>query len=233
MQAPGIENRTSLVHRFIPITMWLPKYERTWLTRDAIAGATLWGLLIPEMIAYAGLAGLPPQAGLYTLLASLVLYAVFGTSRQRAGCLRPDHRGRRGHQPGGRGDRPRRQRRARHHQRRGTRQTGRHAGQARCPVRDRPSPRTSRGDRCEGRVAGRGRRRPRVRQPEHRRSVGHDAARKPPAKRRGEPSSTSAEGRARHPSTGWRCGHGKRLGCRCSGQDLRNAPRRAGCAQRL
>ena len=42
-----------------------------------------------------------------------------------------------------------------------------------------------------------------------------------------------AEGRARHPSTGWRCGHGKRLGCRCSGQDLRDAPRRAGCAQRL
>jgi high affinity sulfate transporter 1 len=46
-----------------------------------IAGFTIWGLLIPEMIAYASLAGLPPQAGLYTLLASLVLYAVFGTSR--------------------------------------------------------------------------------------------------------------------------------------------------------
>ena len=48
---------------------------------DAVAGATIWGLLIPEMIAYAGLAGLPPQAGLYTLLASLGLYAIFGTSR--------------------------------------------------------------------------------------------------------------------------------------------------------
>jgi SulP family sulfate permease len=41
----------------------------------------VWGLLIPEMIAYASLAGLPPQAGLYTLLASLALYAIFGTSR--------------------------------------------------------------------------------------------------------------------------------------------------------
>ena len=50
-------------------------------TKDAIAGATIWGLLIPEMIAYASLAGLPPQAGLYTLIASLALYAIFGTSR--------------------------------------------------------------------------------------------------------------------------------------------------------
>lgn len=46
-----------------------------------IAGATVWGLLVPESIAYAGLAGLPPQAGLYTLLATLAAYAVFGTSR--------------------------------------------------------------------------------------------------------------------------------------------------------
>lgn len=69
------------MHRFVPITGWLPRYERSWLRFDVIAGATVWGLLIPEMIAYASLAGLPPQAGLYTLLASLALYAVFGTSR--------------------------------------------------------------------------------------------------------------------------------------------------------
>jgi hypothetical protein len=42
---------------------------------------TIWGLLVPETIAYAGLAGLPPQTGLYTLLASLAAYAFFGTSR--------------------------------------------------------------------------------------------------------------------------------------------------------
>ena len=51
------------LRRYVPILGWLPRYQRTWLTRDAIAGATIWGLLIPEMIAYAGLAGLPPQAG--------------------------------------------------------------------------------------------------------------------------------------------------------------------------
>jgi SulP family sulfate permease len=70
------------VARWAPIASWLPRYQRGWLAGDAIAGFTIWGLLIPEMIAYASLAGLPPQAGLYTLLASLVLYAIFGTSRQ-------------------------------------------------------------------------------------------------------------------------------------------------------
>lgn len=68
--------------RFVPALSWVPAYQRAWLTRDAVAGFTIWGLLVPEMIAYSSLAGLPPQAGLYTLLASLVLYAIFGTSRR-------------------------------------------------------------------------------------------------------------------------------------------------------
>lgn len=46
-----------------------------------LAGLTLWGLLVPEAMAYAGIAGLPPQAGLYTLVASLLVYALFGTAR--------------------------------------------------------------------------------------------------------------------------------------------------------
>lgn len=70
-----------LLHRLVPILTWLPAYNLRWLRFDVVAGATIWGLLVPEMIAYAGLAGLPPQAGLYTLLATLVAYAVFGTSR--------------------------------------------------------------------------------------------------------------------------------------------------------
>ncbi len=70
------------VRRWLPIVAWLPGYELGWLRFDAIAGATIWGLLVPESIAYAGLAGLAPQAGLYTLLATLAAYAVFGTSRQ-------------------------------------------------------------------------------------------------------------------------------------------------------
>lgn len=81
MPSPGPPDQPSALHRFAPITAWLPRYDRSWLRFDLIAGVTLWGLLIPEMIAYASLAGLPPEAGLYTLVASLALYAVLGTSR--------------------------------------------------------------------------------------------------------------------------------------------------------
>ena len=69
------------IRRFIPILSWLPSYDRSWLTVDIIAGLTLWGLVVPEAMAYAGIAGLPPQAGLYTLLAALLVYALLGTSR--------------------------------------------------------------------------------------------------------------------------------------------------------
>jgi SulP family sulfate permease len=67
--------------RYLPFLVWLPKYERGWLRADVIAGLTLWGLVVPEAMAYAGIAELPPQAGLYTLLASLLIYALLGTSR--------------------------------------------------------------------------------------------------------------------------------------------------------
>src|SRR3990172_3587644 len=80
-----MENKTkpqsNLLTRYLPILEWLPKYERAWLTIDIIAGLTLWGLVVPEAMAYAGIAGLPPQAGLYTLLAALLMYALLGTSR--------------------------------------------------------------------------------------------------------------------------------------------------------
>ncbi len=69
--------------KFIPILQWLPHYQwRQWLRADVIAGITLWGVVVPEGMAYAGLAGMPPQAGLYTILAALIAYAIFGTSRQ-------------------------------------------------------------------------------------------------------------------------------------------------------
>jgi MFS superfamily sulfate permease-like transporter len=66
----------------VPILSWLPAYDRSWLTMDAIAGLTVWGLVVPESMAYAGVAGLPPQFGLYTLVCSLLLYALLGSSRQ-------------------------------------------------------------------------------------------------------------------------------------------------------
>lgn len=65
----------------LPIAGWAGRYERRWLVRDVVAGLTVWGLIVPEAMAYASLAGLPPEAGLYTILVSLFAYAVFGTSR--------------------------------------------------------------------------------------------------------------------------------------------------------
>jgi SulP family sulfate permease len=68
----------------LPMTEWLPHYPRTNLRGDVVAGIALAGLLIPEAMGYAGIAGLPPQAGLYATAFGLLAYAVFGSSRQLA-----------------------------------------------------------------------------------------------------------------------------------------------------
>jgi len=78
---PDQQKPISRLKTAIPVFDWLPSYQAAWLAADVIAGLTLWGLVVPEAMAYAGIAGLPPQAGLYTLLASLLLYALLGTSR--------------------------------------------------------------------------------------------------------------------------------------------------------
>ncbi len=76
-------SRAKLNLNFLPITQWLSRYNwKQWIRADIIAGITLWGVAVPENIAYAGLAGLPVQAGLYTLLAAPILYAIFGTGKQ-------------------------------------------------------------------------------------------------------------------------------------------------------
>jgi sulfate permease, SulP family len=74
--------RLNAFARVLPVLGWVPTYQPGWLTADVIAGLTLWWILVPEAIAYAGLAGAPLQAGFYTLLGSLVVYAVLGTTRQ-------------------------------------------------------------------------------------------------------------------------------------------------------
>jgi sulfate permease, SulP family len=67
--------------RFLPGLAWFKDYNRTLLTRDGLASLVTAVLLIPQSLAYALLAGLPPQAGLYASIAPLVAYAVFGSSR--------------------------------------------------------------------------------------------------------------------------------------------------------
>ena len=67
-----------------PPAQWLRSYQGAWLTRDAVAGVTLAAYAIPVALAYATLAGLPPQTGVYCYLAGGLLYALFGSSRQLA-----------------------------------------------------------------------------------------------------------------------------------------------------
>ena len=57
-------------------------YHRAELRPDVVAGIALAGLLVPEAMGYAGIAGLPPQAGLYATVFGLLAYAIFGSSRQ-------------------------------------------------------------------------------------------------------------------------------------------------------
>ncbi len=68
--------------RYAPITHWLPRYERSFLGRDLVAGLAVWAVLVPQAVGYAALAGAPPQAGLFAALAAGVMYAVFGTCRE-------------------------------------------------------------------------------------------------------------------------------------------------------
>src|SRR5437899_9009811 len=67
-----------------PSIGWLPRYQRSWLRADMGAGLTLAAYAVPVSVAYASLAGLPPQAGLYCYLVGGLAYASFGTSRQLA-----------------------------------------------------------------------------------------------------------------------------------------------------
>lgn len=71
----------SSLRRFVPLLVWLPEYRRPDLLADLRAGATVAVLVIPQAMAYAALAGVPPITGLYAAVVSLVVYAVFGTSR--------------------------------------------------------------------------------------------------------------------------------------------------------
>lgn len=66
--------------RWIPLVGWLRDYHRDTLTRDLLAAVIVTMMLVPQALAYALLAGLPPEVGLYASMLPLVLYALFGTS---------------------------------------------------------------------------------------------------------------------------------------------------------
>jgi SulP family sulfate permease len=77
-------NIPSLARRHLPILTWGAEYSRRTFSNDLIVAGIVTVMLIPQSLAYAMLAGLPAQVGLYASMAPLVLYAIFGTSRTLA-----------------------------------------------------------------------------------------------------------------------------------------------------
>jgi len=78
------DRKTSPTWTWFPPAYWLPQYQPNWLIQDLIAGVTLAAYAIPVSLAYAGLAGLPPQVGIYGYLLGGLGYALLGSSRQLA-----------------------------------------------------------------------------------------------------------------------------------------------------
>ena len=72
----------SVLAKYFPILDWLPRYKVEWLRFDVIAALSVWALLVPQSIAYASIAGVPTQYGLYAALGALIGYALFGTAGQ-------------------------------------------------------------------------------------------------------------------------------------------------------
>ncbi|MBS9462847.1 solute carrier family 26 protein [Flagellimonas sp. 389] len=73
-----------MLKHYFPFLDWITAYNRSFLYNDFIAGATLGVLLVPQGMAYAMIAGMPPIYGLYAALVPQVVYAITGTSRQLA-----------------------------------------------------------------------------------------------------------------------------------------------------
>src|SRR5262245_66173694 len=80
-RAAGGSGLRGRLARYLPIVGWLPRYDRRWLASDALAGLSVWALLVPQSLAYATIVGVPVQYGLYTAFAGLLVYPLFGTSK--------------------------------------------------------------------------------------------------------------------------------------------------------
>lgn len=73
-------NKPFALKRYLPILVWVPRYDRPKFTDDLIAALIVAIMIIPQALAYAMVAGLPPQTGLYAAMLGLTVYALFGTS---------------------------------------------------------------------------------------------------------------------------------------------------------
>jgi len=81
---PHTDSDHSLLHRFFPFLLWFKGYQASTLRHDALAGVTVAVVLIPQAMAYAMLAGLPPVYGLYAAAVTPLIGALWGSLRQLA-----------------------------------------------------------------------------------------------------------------------------------------------------
>ena len=73
---------TSGIDRFAPGIGMLTRYKRSWVRPDMLAGLTVWAMLVPQSLGYAALAGMPSVNGLYAAVGALVLYWIWGSSKE-------------------------------------------------------------------------------------------------------------------------------------------------------
>jgi MFS superfamily sulfate permease-like transporter len=69
------------LERYVPFVGWITSYQRAWLRDDAVSGIVVGLIMIPVAMAYAQMAGVPPQAGLYSAIVGMTAYAIFATSK--------------------------------------------------------------------------------------------------------------------------------------------------------
>ncbi|KAI9300072.1 sulfate transporter N-terminal domain with GLY motif-domain-containing protein [Cunninghamella echinulata] len=72
---------SSYILSFFPIIQWVYRYNLAWLFQDVIAGVTVGMITVPQSIAYSKIANLDPQYGLYSSFVGVILYVIFGTSK--------------------------------------------------------------------------------------------------------------------------------------------------------
>lgn len=73
--------KSGWIKSVLPVFDWLPNYQITWLRTDILAGLAVWAMMVPQALAYAGIAGVPPIYGLYAVPLAMLAYAFLGTSR--------------------------------------------------------------------------------------------------------------------------------------------------------
>lgn len=78
---PAVSARPSALRGLLPVLRWAPAYHHDQWWPDALGGLALWAVMVPEGMAYAGIVGVPPIMGLYTIVPPLVVYALLGSSR--------------------------------------------------------------------------------------------------------------------------------------------------------